>query len=232
MTMRNPLATAFATALFGLGGFASVAGANSLTLVPTGPTFLSTVGDTTTFDVVMQIDPYFVMGQNLGGPTSATAHVDVVGAARIISGTNDMQGTGLGTANFNLRDISNFNAMGTCSSTGTATTCTNPYGATSAGNIGGLAFPGGAILGTYTIGSFTLQAFSVGTTTVSIRIRRPGFEWADGNFNEMPDPTTNTLVITSGLSAASLVGTPEPSTAALIGLGLAGLVAVSRRSRA
>jgi hypothetical protein len=219
--MRSPLATALAAILFGLGGLASVAGANSLTLVPTGPTSLGSVGETTTFDIVMQLDPYVVMGEDLGGPIAAVAQVDVAGAARIISGTNDMAGTNLYTANFKLRELSFMDELGTCSVAGTATTCTYADGAPSAGNIGGITL-GTSNLGTYTIGSYTLQAFSVGTTTVSIRFRPGGYEWFDVNLNVMPFPTTNTLVIS----------TPEPSTAALIGLGLAGLVAVGRRSRA
>jgi hypothetical protein len=227
--MRSSLATLLAAVLFGLGSLASVARASSLTLVPTGPTSLGSVGETTTFDIVMRLDPYFIMGEDVG-TALATANLDAIGAARIISGTNDMAGTNLSTANFKLRGTA-FLPLGTCSAAGTATTCSYASGASSAGNIGGMTF-GTANPGTYTIGSYTLQAFSVGTTTVSFRFR-PGInEWMDGNINQMPFPTTNTLVIASGSNGGELIGAPEPATALLTGLGLAGLAAVARRSRA
>jgi hypothetical protein len=48
----------------------------------------------------------------------------------------------------------------------------------------------------------------------------------------MPFPTTNTLILAPGSNANPLISTPEPSTALLTALGLAGLVLVGRRSRA
>jgi hypothetical protein len=45
----------------------------------------------------------------------ATAPLDAIGAARIVSGTNDMVGTHLTTANFGLRWIA-FNRLGTSAS--------------------------------------------------------------------------------------------------------------------
>jgi hypothetical protein len=229
MTMRSPFVAVLSAIVFGLGGLASTAGASSLTLVPTGPTSLGSVGETTTFDVVMQLDPYFVMGADVG-TMLATAQLDAIGAARIISGTNDMAGTNLATANFGLRWLP-FNRLGSCAVAGTATICSYAPGASSAGNIGGLNLAP-ANPGTYTIGRYTLQAFSVGTTTVSFRFRPGVNEWLDGNGDPMPFPTTNTLILASGPDASPPISTPEPSTALLTALGITALVISGRRSRA
>jgi len=194
---------------------ASIASANSLTLVPTGPTNLGAIGETTTFNVVMQLSQVV---------TAATAKVDVTGAARIVSGTNDLTGTGLVDASFSLRDLS-FNQIGTCipfvGGAGGSRTCDAAIGAPSAGNIGGVNFDfnsGGSGIGTYTVGSFTLEAFSIETTTISFRFTPGVNDWIDINGNDIELPSTNSLVLT-----------PEPTTAALLGLGLAGMVAVRRR---
>jgi len=191
----------------------SIASANSLTLVPTGPTNLGAIGETTTFQVVMELSQ---------AVAAALAHVDVTGAARIVSGTNDLTGTGLFDAGFKLNDLS-FNQIGSCEpfigGAGGSRTCTAAIGAPSAGRIGGLSLVG-AVPGTYTIGSFTVQAFSLGTTTITFRLTGAGVdEWLDPAGNVIDGaPSTNSLVIA-----------PEPATASLVGIGLVGLVVGIRR---
>src|SRR3990172_8804945 len=186
--MRKLFVTMAAGALLGLGGFVSNASANSLTLVATGPVAL-VVGQTSTFNIVMTLDPI-----NL--TSYATAQVDALGAGVLMTtGGNNMTGTGLGTSNYALRTL----AFGLLSPqvapcAGANPVCTYAPGAPSAGNIGGTA-GAAATPGTYTIGTYTVEAFSVGTTTVQFRFRAGVNEWLDtsGN-NQIAYPTTNTVL--------------------------------------
>jgi hypothetical protein len=210
--MRKLFTIMAATALVLVGGIVSDASANSVTFVATSPTTVA-VGGSVTFNVVMQIDP------NVSG---AVFQVDASPEIGITSAQNNMAGTNGFTSNFELRDGA-FNIWPGSSCVGGADrTCTSAApGAPSAGNAGGLS---GATFnsGTYTIGSYTVRANAIGNGSVSIRIRQ-GFEWLDGQYNNLPDPTSNTLNINV---------IPEPATAGLIGLGLVGLVLAGRRNRA
>jgi hypothetical protein len=202
-----------AVAALGLGGLASDAGANSITFVLTGPASI-VEGQTTTFNVVMQIDP------NVAG---ATFQVDVLGVG-ITSATNNMTGTNGFTSNFNLRELNFVAFPGSVCVGGANPTCTVAApGAPSAGNAGGLS---GSTFnaGTYTLGSYTVVGLVPGGADVSVRIR-PGFAWLDGALNDIAPPTSNVLHI-------DVTPIPEPATAGLIGLGLVGLVLAGRRSRA
>ena len=203
--MHRPFVLIAAAAL-GLGSVASDAGANSIEFVPTGPTAI-VVGQTTTFDVVVQIDP------NVSG---ATFQVDVVGL-EILSGSNDMSGTNGFTANFDLRQATFVPWPGASCAGETDPTCTTAApGAPSAGNAGGLSGSTFAA-GTYTIGSYTVVGKTQGVGTVSAVIR-PGFEWLGGEFDVLPNPTSNVLEIEI----------PEPGHVLLLGSGVVGLALLGR----
>jgi hypothetical protein len=206
--MRKLFAIMVAAAL-GVG--ASDANANSINLVATGSTNI-VEGTATTFDVVVTFTQAL---------TAATFQVDVVGLG-ITSARNNLTGTLLGDSNFNLRQM-NFAAFpgSVCAGTTDRTCTVAAPGAPSAGNLGGLAAAVSAI-GTFTIGQFTVVGGTPGDSTASVRITQP---WLDGGFNAVANPTSNVLHI-------NVTPIPEPGTAALIGLGLAGLVAVGRRNRA
>jgi hypothetical protein len=195
-------------AVLGLGWIASDASANLITFVATGPTTIE-AGATTTFDVVMQIDP---------DVSGATFQVDVVGLG-LISASNDMVGTGGSTANFSLRQLNFVTWPGTsCAGGGDDPTCTTtPPGAPSAGNAGGLSLST-LSAGTYAIGSYTVVGNTVGIGTVSALIK-PGFEWIDGSFNALPNPTSNVLEITV---------IPEPGQVLLLGSGVVALAVLGR----
>ena len=140
--------------------------------------------------------------------------------ALITHGVSAPLSSGVSLVNFNLRDAA-FIAVGSCVNTATTGTCTFAPGAEAAGNYGGIAFPA-ANIGTFTVGTMTLTGMSPGETTVQLIIR-PGLEWIDGFDNEVIPPTLGSAVVTV---------IPEPATAALLGLGLVGLIAAGRRSRA
>jgi hypothetical protein len=205
-----------AAAAIGLSGFAGDARAISLTFVPTGPIVLNP-GETTTFNVVLVLDSVV---------TAGTAKIDVGGGLGIISGTNNLTGTGLVDANFALRDPA-FNQVGTCDpfvgGAGGSRNCdAGAPGAPSAGNIGGLSLAGSGT-GTFTIGTYTVLAGGTGPQTLTFRFTAGVNDWLDINGNELALPTVNQIEITV---------VPEPATAGLIGLGLLGLVVAGRRSRA
>lgn len=204
--MRKPFAL-MATAL-GLvsDSIVSDARANSIEFVATGPTTIA-VGETTTFDVVVQIDP------NVSG---ATFQVDVVGL-EILSGSNDMSGTNGFTSNFSLRQASFVPWPGASCVGDPDPVCTTAApGAPSAGNAGGLSGSTFAA-GTYTIGSYTVVGSTEGTGTVSVLIK-PGFQWLDGEFDALPNPTSNVLEIEI----------PEPGQVLLLGSGVVGLALLGR----
>jgi hypothetical protein len=89
--------------------------------------------------------------------------------------------------------------------------------------FGGLSLDG-ADPGTYTFGTVTVQA-GAGLGSFGIDpFQRPGIDdWFDLSGLNIVIPT---------LQGATLNVIPEPGTAALLGLGLVGLIAVGRRSRA
>jgi hypothetical protein len=93
----------------------------------------------------------------------------------------------------------------------------------SAGAFGGLSL-GFQGPGVFTIGTVTVQA---GTDTGAFAInpfQRVGIDdWLDASAINIVTPT---------LQGTSLNVIPEPGTAALLGLGLVGLIAVGRRNRA
>jgi hypothetical protein len=211
--MRRPFVLIAAAAL-GSGWIASDAGANAVTFVATGPTTIE-VDDTTTFDVVVQIDP---------DVSGATFHVDVSGLG-ILSATNDMTGTNGLTANFSLRQPSFAEWPGpTCFGDPDPTCVTIAPGAPLAGNAGGLS-ASTFTSGTYTIGSYTVVGTSEGTGTVEA-IVEPGLEWVDGGpggeFNLLPNPTSNVLEITV---------IPEPGLVVLLASGVVGLAVLGRSRR-
>lgn len=188
------------------GWIASDAAANAIEFVATGPTEIA-VGETTSFDVVVQIDP---------DVSAATFQVDVAGL-EIRSGTNDMAGTNGLTANFDLRQLNFVPWPGSICQGDENPTCTTAApGAPSAGNAGGLSGSTFAA-GTYTIGSYTVVGATEGTATVSAEIR-PGLEWVDGNFDALPSPTSNVLQI----------AVPEPGRVLLVASGVAGLALLAR----
>jgi len=78
--------------------------------------------------------------------------------------------------------------------------------------------------GTYTLGTVTIQAgASTGLFAIS-PFQRPGIDdWLDA--------TAINIIVPVLHSAPPLEVIPEPGTAALLGLGLVGLIAVGRRSR-
>jgi hypothetical protein len=197
---------AIIAAALGLGWIASDASANSVTFVATGPTTI-TVGETTTFDVVMQIDP---------GVSCATFQVDVVRLG-LVSANNAMAGTNASTANFSLRQLSFFEWPGTiCVGDEDPICSATAPGAPSAGNAGGLSLSD-FTPGTYTIGSYTVVGQTEGIGTVSVLIK-PGFEWLDGGFAPLPNPTSNVLAITI----------PEPGQVLLLGSGVVALAVLGR----
>ena len=207
--MRKPFVLIAAAAL-GSGWIGSQAGANAIEFVPTGPTAIA-VGQTTSFDVVVQIDP------NVSG---ATFLVDVAGL-EILSASNAMSGTNGFTSNFALRQDPSFVAWpgAVCVGDPDPVCTTARPGAPWAGNAGGLS---GATFaaGTYTIGSYVVVGATEGTATVSAVIR-PGFEWLDGGFVALPNPTSNVLQI----------AVPEPGRVLLLASGVAGLALLRRLRR-
>jgi len=198
---------AIAAAVLGFCWIVSDASANSITFVATGPTSIS-VGETTTFDVVMQIDA------DMAG---ATFQVDVVGL-RILSASNQMAGTNGSTANFSLRQLDFVEWPETSCEGGEDPICTitTAPGAPSAGNAGGLTVST-FTPGTYTIGSYTVVGSTVGIGTVSVLIK-PDLEWLDGGGNVLPNPTSNVLEIMI----------PEPGQVLLLGSGVVGLAVLGR----
>ena len=203
--MRRPFVLIAAAAL-GSGWIASDAAANAIEFVATGPIEIA-VGEETSFDVVVQIDP---------NVSAATFQVDVEGL-EILSGANDMTGTNGLTANFDLRQLNFLPWPGSICQGGEYPTCTTPPpGAPSAGNAGGLSESTFAA-GTYTIGSYTVVGVTEGTATVSAEIR-PGLEWLDGDFNALPSPTSNVLEI----------AVPEPGRVLQLASCVAGLALLAR----
>jgi hypothetical protein len=70
-------------------------------------------------------------------------------------------------------------------------------------------------IASFTVGTVTVEGFTPGTPLVLTG------EWTDSLFNTIPIPPTN----------VALVAAPEPASAALFAIGLAGLAVVGRRSR-
>jgi hypothetical protein len=96
-------------------------------------------------------------------------------------------------------------------------------GGVNVGAFGGLSL-GFQAPGVFTIGTVTVQA-GAGLGSFGIDpFQRPGVDdWLDASAINVIIPTLN---------GATLNVIPEPGTAALLGLGLVGLIAVGRRSRA
>jgi len=97
-----------------------------------------------------------------------------------------------------------------------------PNGST-VGAFGGLSL-GSQAPGVFTIGTVTVQAGAgVGNFAINPFQRAGVDDWLDASAINVIIPTLN---------GATLNVIPEPGTAALLGLGLVGLIAVGRRSRA
>ena len=208
--------------LVGAGGYAPGASANSVSLqLTSGTPGALAVGGTASWNIVMTLDSAGGGDGNLSSTT--TSLVTSNSNALMTAGVSAPASSGVGLTNFNLRDAG-FVAVGSCVNTATTGSCSYAPGTVAAGNYGGIT-TGVANFGTFTVGSVTVTGFAVGTTTLQLLIR-PGLEWADGFANALPtQPTLGSALVT-------VVPIPEPATAALIGLGLVGLVVAGRRSRA
>jgi hypothetical protein len=213
--MRKLFVVMLAAAL-GLGAVTE-ARANSVAFqVLSGDPNALNVGDSVVISLLYTVDTPFV--------TSAVTFVDITGiqnaqVTRAIT-TNALSGASILT-NFDILQ-NGAGVVATCvnSGGGGIRTCTGPPNGNGAGGFGGLSFTG-FNQGTYSVGTLTITGTAVGDSNLLTRIAAGG-EWQISGNDIDPQPS----------ASLSLTVIPEPTTAALIGLGLVGLVAVGRRHRA
>jgi PEP-CTERM motif-containing protein len=207
--------------LIGAVGYAPEASASSVffeqTSAPCNPC------TQVTFNVVMTIDGTGG-GDGQVSNTSVLINVSNPAVAVITAGVSAPTASGVGVTNFQIRPSTFTPTLGTCVTTATTSSCTASVGqgATDAGYYGGLS-SGVASFGTFTVGTVTVTVIGPGEGTTTLQpYNRPGIdEWTDGAGNILPTQPT--------LLGADLTVIPEPATASLIGVGLVGLILVSRR---
>jgi hypothetical protein len=203
---------AMVAALLGAGGYtrdASAVPVLSLVYQGGGTSVDLLPGQSAVFDVMLTSDVDLI---------TATWSVGVVGDLFITAATAGPNPVGFATVAMGIAP------GGVCSGT-PSNNCTALAGLT-AGSFGGLTF-GVLAPGTYDMGNVTVMANGAAGSSAEIRpFLGPLDEWFDGNFVQIPNSA-----IQAAAQSATVNVIPEPTTASLLGLGLAGLVFLGRRIR-